>query len=82
MRKSIGEDYIKKIMEKAWNVDTSEIQSDVRFKEFLPWDSMGHVVLLTALEREYNIVIDYETLTELISIPAIINYLKENGYDR
>jgi len=73
----IDEQRIKSIMGDAWNVDTSEIPSDVAFSQFLPWDSVGHMALMIGLENELNLEINYEMLTELTSMGAIINYVLE-----
>ncbi len=62
-------------MAKAWNMAPENIPSDVEFNNFPEWDSLGHVSLLVALEKKYQIAIDYKVLTELTSITAIIDYL-------
>jgi len=77
MNKEVGENDVKKLMGKAWGVGSEKIPSDAGFNEFPQWDSLGHVSLLLALEEEYRVSIDYEILTELISMRAIIEYLKE-----
>jgi len=77
MNKEVEENDIKKLMGKAWDIEPDKIPSEIRFNEFPQWDSLGHVSLLSALEEEYRVSIDFETLTELISMRAIIEYLKE-----
>jgi len=64
-------------MGKAWGIDSAKISIDAKFNEFPSWDSLGHVNLLVALEQEYNISISYQTITELISIPRIIEFLNK-----
>lgn len=64
-------------MGKAWDIDPAKIPTEVKFNEFPQWDSLGHVNLLVALEQEYNISINYQTITELISIPTIIEFLNK-----
>jgi len=77
MKKEVEEVDIKKLMGKAWGVCPEKIPSGARFNEFTNWDSLGHVSLLVALEEEYKISINYEILTELVSMHAILEYLKE-----
>lgn len=81
LQENIEEQHIKNIMASAWGIDPKAITSEARFSEFPQWDSMGHVNLLVSLEQRYHIAIDYGTLSELISIPAIIKYLQGNNHD-
>ena len=73
----INEGDIRKIMGRVWEMDPEEIPSDAKFNEIIQWDSLGHVNLLIALEKEYNISIDYKMLTKLVSIPTIIQCFKD-----
>ena len=59
----ISESNIRKIMGRVWEIDPAEIPPGVGFNDIIQWDSLGHVNLLIALEKEYNIAIDYEMLT-------------------
>ena len=77
MNKEVEENDIKKLMGRVWGIDPEKIPSKARFNEIPQWDSLGHVSLLVALEEEYRVSINYEILTELISMRAIIEYLKE-----
>ena len=74
----ISDSDIRKIMGRVWEIAPEEIPSDAGFNDIVQWDSIGHVNLLIALEKEYNITIDYEMLTKLVGIPAIIQCLKDN----
>ena len=74
---AISDKDIRAIMGQAWGINPDEIPSDAGFNDIVQWDSIGHVNLLVALEKEYNIRIDYETLTKLVSIQAIIECLKD-----
>lgn len=64
------------IMAKTWGIPIEDVPADAKFGDLLEWDSMGHVALLAALEQVYGIVINYEIITELMSIDAIVNHLK------
>ena len=73
----ISERDIRKIMGEVWEISPDQIPPDASFNDIVQWDSIGHVNLLIALEKEYNINIDFETLTKLVSISAVIECLKE-----
>jgi acyl carrier protein len=76
----IDDNNIKVVMGRAWGINPNEIPQDVKFNDFPQWDSLGHVNLLVELEKEYNISINYKTLTELTSIHTIIKYLKDEAH--
>jgi len=65
------------IMGRVWGIPVKNIPLDVKFGDLLEWDSMGHVVLLASLEAEYDIEINYEILTKLTSMEAIIMHFKK-----
>ena len=64
-------------MGETWGISPDQIPPDAGFNDIVQWDSIGHVNLLIALEKEYNISIDFETLTKLVSISAIAECLKD-----
>lgn len=43
------------------------------------WDSIGHVNLMMALEQTFGIYLDVEDFTKLNSVPAILQYLEDQG---
>jgi acyl carrier protein len=80
--KSIEKSDIIRLMARAWDIDSGKIPADAGFNEFPAWDSMGHVSLLIELETKYNISIDYDVLTRLVSVPAIVTYLNNQNESR
>jgi len=45
------------------------------------WDSLGHVNLMMALEQTFGVFLDVEDFAKLISVPAILQYLKDHGIE-
>lgn len=43
------------------------------------WDSLGHVNLMMALEQTFGVYLDVEDFPKLNSVPAILQYLKDQG---
>lgn len=43
------------------------------------WDSIGHVNLMLALEETFEIDLDVEDIPKLNSVPAILQYLEDQG---
>ena len=63
------------------NCDASEITSETSFKDDLGADSLDLFELVMALEDEYNIEIPAEELTDLTTVGAVIDYLKNKGVE-
>ncbi len=65
----------------ALRVDLAEIGPETEFGDLPQWDSMGHMEVLVALEKAYGVEITADTITELVSIPAICRYIVEHQLD-
>ena len=63
------------------NCDASEITSETSFKDDLGADSLDLFELVMALEDEYNVEIPAEELTDLTTVGAVIDYLKNKGVE-
>jgi len=64
----------------ALNVDASEITAETQFGDLPQWDSMGHMEVLVALEKEFGVEVTADTITNLISVPAICQYIEGNSH--
>ena len=72
---------LKEIIADQLNVDADSITAESRFKEDLEADSLDLFELVMALEDEYNIEIPAEELTDLTTVGAVIDYLKNKGVE-
>ena len=68
---------IRGLCAEVFGVDLSLVNPETQFGELPQWDSMGHMDLMVALEDRFGIEINAETITELISIPAILAHLQK-----
>ena len=69
------------IVEEQLNVEGKEITEKTNFKEDLGVDSLDLFELVMALEDEYNVEIPAEELTDLTTVGAVIDYLKNKGVE-
>ncbi|UYN88709.1 MAG: acyl carrier protein [Anaerolineales bacterium] len=53
-----------------------DITPDLQFGELPAWDSMGHMDLMVGLETAFGIEITAETISTLISVPAILAHIQ------
>ena len=57
-------------------VPAARVRDDLAFGAIPEWDSLNHVNLMTALEREYGVVIDEDLMVELIDVRAIRSFVE------
>lgn len=72
---------IAEIVKEQLNVDGVEITETTRFKEDLEADSLDLFELVMALEEAYGVEIDSSELENIITVGAVMEYLKNNGVE-
>jgi citrate synthase len=71
---------VQDLLTKSLRVPADQITPELAFGDLPQWDSMGHMEVMMALEAQYGIEINAETIGALTSIPAICSYIQENHY--
>jgi len=61
------------------NVPAGSVTAATASTDLDEWDSLGHLQICMALESEFGISPELETLAELDSVPAIVDYLEQAG---
>ena len=67
---------VQQTLADALRVAQTEIGPETQFGDLPQWDSMGHMEVLVALEKAYSVEVSAETITELVSVPAICEYIQ------
>lgn len=70
---------MREIIADQLNCDADSITPDTSFKDDLGADSLDLFELVMALEDEYSVEIPAEELTDLTTVGAVIDYLKNKG---
>ena len=60
-------------------VPANRITETTKDEDIAAWDSLGHINLMMALEKTFDIFLDVEDFSKLTSVCAIMEYLKEQG---
>ena len=76
---------IQTLLVEALKAPPELVTPELSFGDLPQWDSMGHMEVMLALELQYGIEINADTIANLVSIPAICSYLesvsrRENGH--
>ncbi|MBN2019141.1 MAG: hypothetical protein JW749_02825 [Sedimentisphaerales bacterium] len=67
---------LEKIFHQAFEVD--KVDESMSIYNVAGWDSMAHVGLILALQKEFKVNISPADAIELISAEKIIKYLEQN----
>lgn len=68
---------VKAILAREWGLTAGEIPDDAALNKFPAWDSLGHIRILLALEAKCGLLLDVDTVQELISLERILEHLGE-----
>ncbi len=69
-------DVVKNILVDQMGVE-SEITMETRLNEDLKFDSIDKAELITSLEDEFNVMVDYEEVLHVNSISEIVEEIKK-----
>jgi len=65
------EDKLLEILSKVLLLEKEVIKDDLRRKDFEPWDSMAHLVIVSEIENEFEIFFDDEEVVDLWTVGDI-----------
>ncbi len=65
------EEKLLEILSKVFLLDKDKITDDLRRKDFEPWDSMNHLVIVSEIENEFEIFFEDEEVVELWTVGDI-----------
>ena len=71
---------LRDLFVEIFHVLPADVTPETQFGELPQWDSMGHMDLMVALEQKYAVEISAETISQLISIPAIIAHIQASQH--
>ena len=66
-------DMVKKVLSDKLSIDIGNIDDDLSIYTCSNWDSMAHVDIIEALEKELGVKVDDLDLIELTSFKAIVD---------
>ena len=64
------------LIAKELEIDKVKIFPDARLEEDIGWDSMDAISIMSAIDDEYNIQLDEEEFSKIITIQDIYNLIK------
>jgi acyl carrier protein len=67
---------IQAVLAEIFETDAQEVSVETQFGDLPKWDSMGHMDLMVSLESQFGVQISAESISELISVPAILAHIQ------
>lgn len=68
---------IKEILARVFDIEISTISDNATQKDIIKWDSLQHLNLIVEIEDIYDISIDPEDISEMISLEKIIEVINK-----
>lgn len=70
---------IIEIMAKVLEVDTSELDEDTAIGDIPTWDSLRHIGIISAIEKEFDIQFTPDILLELEDVSDIVKATEDRA---
>ena len=70
---------LQNVIASTLKVTPDKITRETSDKDLVAWDSLAHVNLMMGLEQTFDLFLEVEDFTRLTSVPAILEYLREQG---
>ncbi len=70
-------DVVKNILVNQMDIDEASITMEPRLNEDLKFDSIDKAELITSLEDEFNVMVDYEQVLHVNTIEEIVEEIKK-----
>jgi acyl carrier protein len=74
-------DRLRDIFVGSLGLDTAADVESLRYRDIPQWDSLGHMGLVAAIEREFDIQLDTDQVIDLSSFEAAEAMLRKFGVD-
>ena len=70
-------DKVKELIADAIEIQVNKIDEDTAIGDFPKWDSMGQIIIISSLEKEFNIQFDPEVIMDLEDVGDMIEAVEE-----
>ena len=74
-------EHVRILLADVFQVPPDEVTPQLAFGDLPQWDSLGHMDVMMRLEEQFGVEINTETIAELVSIPAICEYISTSNQE-
>ncbi|TFG33116.1 acyl carrier protein [Candidatus Thorarchaeota archaeon] len=65
------------ILSRVFRIDQGEITDNLKRKDFEPWDSMAHLMLISEIENEFEIFFEDEEVVDIWTVGDLKKILNQ-----
>jgi acyl carrier protein len=73
-------DKVKDLLAEQLGISKAEIGDELAFGDILQWDSLGHMLVMAALESQFGVELSPESISSLTSLPAILETIEAKNH--
>jgi acyl carrier protein len=67
---------VRALIASVFDISAADVPDDARATTLAGWDSLRHLELMLAIEREFSIRIPTDRLVDLVSLDDLVVYLE------
>ena len=67
---------VRALLADVFQVPQDEVTPQLAFGDLPQWDSLAHMDVMMRLEEQFGVEINTDTIAELVSVPAICEYIR------
>jgi acyl carrier protein len=77
--RSVGVSTVEEVVARVFGAESASLDASSSPESVEGWDSMGHLNLIAALEKDFNVSIDIGDAMEMVSVKRIREILLDYG---
>ena len=77
MKKKIDLKFIDSVFKSALEIGSYKITMESRFEEVPDWDSLGHMRIISELEKRLKIEFEIEEIVDIDTVKKFINLIQK-----
>jgi acyl carrier protein len=70
---------VEEIFASALGIERSRVSDDLTYGSIKEWDSVAHMALISALEQEYDVMIETDDVIDMSSVAVAKTILSKYG---
>jgi len=74
-------DRVGKVFEGVFGFDSHEVTMDTVPDDVEKWDSLGHMNMVEALEKEFGVQFEVDEIMEMASVDKIVETIQNKGME-
>ena len=70
---------LESVLRDTFGLDENADVTSMQFGPEPPWDSVGHAILIVAIEDAFDVTFDMDEVPELLDFPKLVSALNRAG---